>query len=143
MQLVLEMQGRKWRAGTVGRAWERPIIEYGQMMTKSQVTVTCVAHDTVTCSCSGEQRMQCDGAHALTLMGIIKDLCTMNDTTKQPCILLPHFMPLRSLREGSFATRPQTCLDTARCSYLQNEMDQQFLLFKPLCTCTYSANTKC
>ena len=74
-------------------------------------------------------------------MRITKDLCTVNDTTKRPCIFLTDFTPLRSLREGSFASRPQTCLDTARCLYLQNEMHQQFLLFKPLFTCTYSANT--
>ena len=66
----------------------------------------------------------------LTLMRITKDLCTVNDTTKRPCIFLPDFTPLRSLREGSFASRPQSCLDTARCLYLQNEMDQQFLLFE-------------
>ena len=137
MQLVLEMQGRKWRIGTVGRVWERPIMEHGQMMMRSQVTVTFVTHDTVTCSCRCKQRMQCDGSHALTLMGITKDLCTMNDTTKRPCILLPYFTPLRSLREGSFASRPQSCLDTARCLYLQNEMYQQFLLFKSLCPCLY------
>ena len=69
-------------------------------------------------------------------MRITKDLCTVNDTTKRPCIFLPDFTPLFSLREGSFASRPQICLDTARCLYLQNEMHQQFLLFKPLCTCT-------
>ena len=63
-------------------------------------------------------------------MRMTKDLCTVNDTTKRPCIFLPDFTPLCSLREGSFASRPQTCLDTARCLYLQNEMDQQFLLFK-------------
>ena len=63
-------------------------------------------------------------------MRITKDFCTVNDTTKRPCIFLPDFTPLRSLREGSFASRPQTCLDTARCLYLQNEMYPQFFLFK-------------
>ena len=66
----------------------------------------------------------------LTLMRIPKDLCTVNDTTKRPCIFLPDFTPLRRLREGSFVSTPQICLDTARCLYLQNEMDRQFLLFK-------------
>ena len=33
----------------MGRAWERPITKHGQMMmSKSQVTVTCVTRDTVT-----------------------------------------------------------------------------------------------
>ena len=62
-------------------------------------------------------------------MRITKDLCTVNDTSKRPCILLPDFTPLRSLREGSFASRPQNCLDTALCSYLQNEINQQSLIF--------------
>ena len=33
----------------MGRAWESPIMDHGQIVTrKSQVTETCVTHDTVT-----------------------------------------------------------------------------------------------
>ena len=79
---------------------------------------------------SGSMQCACGAWSPLTLMHITKGLCTVNDTTKRPCIFLTDFTPLCSLREGSDASRPQTCLDTAWCLYLQNEMDQQFLLFK-------------
>ena len=63
---------------------------------------------------------------SLTLMHFTKAFCTVNDTTKWPCVFLPHFTPLRSLGEGSFTSRPQSFLDSAWCLYLQNQMHEQF-----------------
>ena len=49
---------------------------------------------------------------SLTLMCITKGFCTVKYATGRPCILLPHFT---ALRQGSFASCPQSALDNGWC----------------------------